>query len=168
MSRNHWLIQRPLVTIVACGIHWQSIREACPFALLFVSPHFQPRPTMWVCQQLLLKGHSYPLCESDGGSCGATFHALPLPSLLPCPAVLPPSLLPHWGLVRWGGPSGATVGLRSTGCCGFEVWNCLEGVPCPCWQLPSSPREEHQLFFVKVNLLPVNTGNVVHMCSGCV
>lgn len=164
ISRNHWLIQHPLLPIVGCGIFWRSVRETCPFALPFVSPPDLPFSVQTHHVGLTAapaQRRSHPLCEAARASRGATFHVCHFLHLF-----LALHCLPHWGLVRWGGASRVTVGLRNAGCCG--VWHCLEGVPCPCWQLPSSPHVENQLFFAKVNLLPVNTGNVVHMCSVCV
>lgn len=111
-----------------------------------------------------------PLCEAARASCRVTFCALPLHLFLALLCHLFPCF-PLWGLVRWGRPSRAMVGLRSTGCLGvwgLEFGSAWRDIPCPCWRLPSSPAVEKQLFFVKVNLLPVNTGNVVHVCSVCV
>lgn len=141
ISRNHWLIQHPLLTIVACRMYWHSFREACPFALLLFPPIFSQTHHAGL-SAAPVQGCSLSLCEAAGTSCGAIFCALPLPSAVPCPALPPPSLLPvlgagEMGWARWGHG-------------GFEKrWVQLSpgGVPCPCWQLPSSASVENLVLY---------------------
>lgn len=164
LSLGPWLFswrslcdQQKLLAHSASSFHHCCLWETCSFILLFVSPHFQPRAPVWVCLQPLPRTALVPYVRlPDLLWSHFPYSATSFTSSSPCTA----TSFPASHTVIWWDGVGPQWVWEALGDVGFEVWYCLEGIPCPCWQLPSAPCVENQLFFVKVSLLLVNTGCV--------